>query len=221
MKIWIIGAGTFGRRAVRQLAQSGEPHEITLVDPDPHALNQADLPGLIKVEADGVAFLAEHLRHSAEPDWIVPALPVHLAWEWALKKLTQTPGEKQGKAPLIRKVLPAALAAALPNAMAGDSGDIYVSHADFICPAHCNEPDHFCTKTGDPRKEDLFRLLARLGAPDLPAFVIQSLQLGPGLGGYQPAVLFDLADRLEQHRGPCFVATACRCHGVVTGGCRI
>ena len=50
---------------------------------------------------------------------------------------------------------------------------------------------------------------------------VRSIQLGPGLGGYQPGVLFDLLETLKRHRGPCAVTTACRCHGVVTGGRRI
>lgn len=212
MNIWIIGSGTFGLRAAQQLCKKDAGHKITLVDPSDGALDQADIPGLIKICEEGAAFLDAHLHPQTAPDWIVPALPVHLAWEWARMRL--------GRETLSRAVLPDSLVSSFPNAMIGDSGDVYVSHADFICPLNCDEPDQFCTRTGAPRKEDMFRLLERLGQEDLPAFIIRSRQLGPGLGGYRPRALFDLLARLDRHKGPCFVATACRCHGVVTGGAR-
>ena len=212
MSIWILGSGRFGVKAACRLAKKHDPAGITLVDPSAEALDRADVPGLVKIQEEGVSFLAAHLYPGTSPDWIVPALPVHLAWEWAVRRL--------GADRLERMALPRELLSGLPNAMAGETGDLYVSHADFLCPANCSEPDAFCTHTGKPRKEDMFRLLDRRGCPDLPALVIQSRQLGPGLGGYRPKTLFQFLDRLEQIQGPCFTATACRCHGVVTGGIR-
>jgi hypothetical protein len=67
----------------------------------------------------------------------------------------------------------------------------------------------------------MYRLLAQMGQKDMPFFVIQSLQLGPGVGGYQPKTLFDLLDKIMGCQGLNAVVTACRCHGVVTGGKRI
>jgi len=57
----------------------------------------------------------------------------------------------------------------------------------------------------------------------MPAFqslVIQSHQLGPGIGGYRPAMLFELLERVKQAGSALLVSTACRCHGVVTGMAR-
>jgi hypothetical protein len=72
--------------------------------------------------------------------------------------------------------------------------------------------------TGKPRKQDMFELIGERDVQDIIPFVIQSRQLGPGVGGYAPADLFDLADRIGRHQGTCLVATACRCHGVISGG---
>ncbi len=211
MNIWILGSGTFGERAVRLLAASHDARGITLVDPLQQALDAAAVPGVKTVCEDGVTFLARELKRRGTPDWIVPALPVHLAFEWAALRL---PG-------LSRFALPAGLVTSLPNSMTGDSGDVYISHADFICPPNCSEPDEVCTRTGKPRKEDMYRLLEGRGRRELPVFVVRSLQLGPGLGGFAPGALFELLDRLKTHTGPFAVATACRCHGVVTGARRV
>jgi len=208
MNIWILGSGTFGARAVRQLAKSHDARGITLVDPSQQALADANVPGIKTVCQDGVAFVVKHLRAQGAPDWIVPALPVHLVWEWAVCRL----------AGLERLALPDTLVSSLPNAMTGESGDVYVSHADFICPLNCSEPDDICTRTGQPRKQDMFRLLEGKGCKELPFFVVQSVQLGPGLGGYQPQALLELKEQLKPVTGAFAVATACRCHGVVTGG---
>ena len=144
-KIWVLGSGTFGVRAVRPLSGIHGAGSITLVDPSAQALDQATVIGINKVCEEGAAFLHKNLSESERPDWIIPALPVHLAWEWILLKL--------GQNRLVRSPLPEILVSSLPNAITGDSGDIYVSHADFICPPNCSEPDQFCTRTGEPRKK--------------------------------------------------------------------
>lgn len=209
-KIWIIGAGKFGIRTVKQLAQKDQPYSITLVDSDETAIARARDLDCKVIAGDGSLFLTEHLIRGREPDWIVPALPVHLAYEWCALKI--------GKDRLVPFALPKEADDLLPNPFRGAENQIYVSHADFICPPNCNEPDDRCTKTGEPRKEDMFALLARLDIRGVTPFVVRSHQLGPGVGGYRPAVLYDLLDRLRLHRGRCCIATACRCHGVISGG---
>ena len=104
----------------------------------------------------------------------------------------------------------------MPNALRGKAGQAYVSHADFICPDNCPEPEKICTHTGKPRPMDLFRLLGTLDFEEALPIVIRSHQLLPGVGGIYPADLraaMDTACR-NSHR-PMMIATACRCHGVV------
>jgi len=208
--IWIIGAGKFGLRAAKWLLNRDQSFDVTLVDQNLKSLYQAEKLGCrVKVD-DGITFLYRNLTRATGPDWIVPAVPVHLAWEWCRMHL--------GKDRVTPRVLPQGIEDVLPNPMNGATGDAYVSHANFLCPPNCNEPDDKCTKTGKSRKPDMFRLLAEVDYRAIAPFVIQSVQLGPGVGGYRPAVLFDLADRISRHQGVFFTATACRCHGVVSGG---
>ncbi|NWH06033.1 hypothetical protein [Desulfobacter latus] len=56
-KIWVLGSGTFGVRAVRQLSDIHGAGSITLVDPSAQALDQATVIGINKVCEEGVAFL--------------------------------------------------------------------------------------------------------------------------------------------------------------------
>ena len=209
--IWLIGAGKFGLRAAKWLVKNKTSMHITMVDLDRKSLKTAEELGCKTIECDGVEFLSAHLTPEAAVDWVVPAVPVHLAWLWCFATL--------GPDRVAPISLPRDLDALLPNAMRGANGtDLYVSHADFICPSNCDEPDDICTKTGRPRKEDMFALLRRIRFKSFASFVIQSEQIGPGVGGYCPKALFKLSEQIRSHTGSFFVATACRCHGVVSGG---
>jgi hypothetical protein len=210
-QVWIIGSGRFGLRAARWMLGQGKPEiDVTLVDRDRQSLENAASLGCTTVAGDGVEYLFRELTRTRGPDWVVPAVPVHLAWEWCRLTL--------GSHRLKTCPLPEDIDECLPHPMRGTDNQIYVSHADFLCPPNCPEPDDRCTVTGQPRKPDMFRMIAELTLPSVVPFVIQSRQLGPGVGGYTPADLFDLADRISRHTGQCLVATACRCHGVISGG---
>jgi len=210
-RVWIIGGGRFGLRAAGWLLRQADMSvDVTLVDLDRQCLKKARSLGCATEAGDGVDFLFRKMTQNSRPDWVVPAVPVHLAWEWCRLIL--------GKNRLLSWPLPDEIATHLPNPMQGNDNQMYVSHADFLCPPNCNEPDDRCTMTGEPRKKDMFRLIAELNVQDIPSFVMQSRQLGPGVGGYAPADLFDLAGQIGRHYGRCLVATACRCHGVISGG---
>lgn len=208
--IWIIGAGQFGLRAAKWLRHKNHSFEVALVDQDRDSLARAKDLGCRVEAGDGIRFLFKTLNRGGGPDWIVPAVPVHLAWEWCRLHL--------GNDRVSSWMLPRKIVDLLPNPMNGATGDIYVSHADFLCPPNCNEPDDRCTKTGQPRKKDMFAILGDLDFGGILPCVIQSVQLGPGVGGYRPAALYELLDRISRHRGTFFAATACRCHGVISGG---
>ncbi len=209
--IWIIGAGKFGLRAAKWLARHRKPLNITMVDLDRASLEAARQIGCRTVESDGTGFLCETLAPDSSVGWVVPAVPVHLAWLWCLNTLGPD------------RVMPVPLSldfdTMVPNAMRGEKGDdVYASHADFICPPNCNEPDDICTKTGQKRKQDMFTLLKDIRFGQFLPVVIRSEQLGPGVGGYRPKALFDLAGQIRRCDGLFFVATACRCHAVISGG---
>ncbi len=238
--IWIIGAGKFGQHALKGLMKRSDATHFVVVDPQDVdaslALQKTTSHTVESIPEDGIRFLTENLKQDAAntPSWIIPALPRHLAALWCQSVLT--PGR------LSSIEIPMEIDPMLPNPMRGKSGDLYVSHADFLCPSNCNEPDDYCTVTRKPRKPDMFRILATLALPGFRSLVIQSHQLGPGIGGYRPAALFQLLDQTKPHAlaDPTnnksldmslddnsfeikmndrhyLISTACRCHGVITG----
>jgi hypothetical protein len=207
--IWIIGIGKFGWSAYRKLSEASENTYFVLADPLQENLQRAKGPYCDLIKSDGIIFLKQNLHTTNKPDWIIPALPVHLAAEWCLSKL--------GTLRLRRCEIPSVSDALIPNSMRGQDGNIYTSHANFKCPDNCEEPDAFCTVTREPRKKNMFALLNELNISHFRSKVIRSHQLGPGIGGYRPEQLFMLLAEIRRSRTPLLVSTACRCHGVVTG----
>ena len=207
-EIWIIGAGRFGRMAADRI--TGNPH-LVLVDLKEEKLREADGPGRTLVKGDGADYLLEHLRpgEGRLPDWIIPAVPIHLAAEWLLRV--------QGEKKLHRIPVPAEIDSLLPHPLRVENGNIFVSHAEFLCPDDCAEPRYTCTFTGKPRKQNMFERLGEIRFPPWQSRVIRSHQLGPGIGGYRVKELFELVEIVENIRGPLLLCTACRCHGVITG----
>ena len=86
-KIWIIGVGQFGYIAFQRLSEAGKKRRFILVDSVKENLFRCKGPNSALRISDGVEFLEKHLKRGHEPDWVVPALPVHLAAEWLLLRL--------------------------------------------------------------------------------------------------------------------------------------
>ena len=208
-EIWIIGVGQFGYIAFQRLSDTGKDRHFTLVDPVEKNLLKCKGPTTTLRISDGVEFLESYLKKGRQPDWIIPALPVHQAAEWVLLHL--------GPENLRRMPLSPEIECFVPNPIRGAEGNIYVSHADFRCPADCDEPRSVCTVTRKTRKQDMFQLLGNLDVEPFKALNIRSHQLGPGIGGYRPDQLYELLENVKQSLGPIVVSTACRCHGVMTG----
>lgn len=206
-RIWIIGCGRFGKIALERLSALKSKISFTVVDPNPAGLPE---PGahLEIINDDGVLFLKKNLARQSAPDWIIPALPVHLAAEWCMNNA--------GPYPVTRCPPPGELENMLPNPVYGPSGDIYASMADFKCPDNCPEPADHCPVTQKKREENLFDRLERMENPEFEMLVLRSRQLAPGVGGYQPENLFDIQKKLTEKPARYLLATACRCHGVIT-----
>ncbi len=208
-KIWIIGVGHFGTIAFQRLLQDGKDRHFVLVDPLEERLLKCKSPAATLVVSDGVDFCQKHLKKGRQSDWIIPALPVHLAAELILLQL--------GSKWLSRIPIPTELEVLVPNPMRGPEGNLYVSHADFRCPADCDEPRDICTVTQNRRQQNMFELLEELDIESFKPITIRSHQLGPGIGGYRPEQLFETMTHVKQTRGLIALSTACRCHGVITG----
>ena len=206
-RFWILGAGRFGRLAVERITRHIPCATLTVVDRDPSAGAAA---GIRTITRDGIEWLYTMLAPNAGVDWIVPAIPVHVAAAWLKCKLA-------AEYRVIPARIPDASTIPMPNAHLGEDGRLYVSHADFICPDNCPEPEKVCTHTGKPRPKDLYRILEDMDFEAFLPVVLHSHQLYPGVGGIRPADLMDALNACRQHSShrPLMIATACRCHGVV------
>ena len=208
-EIWIIGLGQFGNLAYQRLSKTLKNRHFVLVDPVEENLRRCKGQTATLRISDGVEFLERHLKTGWKPDWIIPALPVHLATEWILLHL--------GPARLRRVPLPSEFDRQVPNPIRGSEGNLYVSHADFKCPADCDEPRDICSITRKMRHQNMYDFLLNLSIKPFNSLNMRSYQLGPGIGGYRAEKLLEMKTTVEQATGPVLLSTACRCHGVITG----
>ena len=205
-KVYIFGNGRFGSRAFHFLTPRFQHANMTVVDKKIDCLKPIIAQGSHAVAMDAVSFLTAAKAKMDLDDWIVPAVPIHLAFEWLQQELQSA----------CRAIpVPKALENLLPNAMRGTDGQIYVSNADFICPDDCPEPAAYCTVTGEPRPQVLCDTLSCLKLPGFLATCIVSSQLAPGVGGYQWRTLCRALEDIKAHPGDMLVSTACKCHGVM------
>ena len=158
---------------------------------------------------DGIDFLAAELKQTGGPDWIIPAIPVHVASKWIVRKLCPTGGAHMGSVPEnIEKML--------PNALRGKDGNLYCSMADFLCPDDCVEPAGLCTVTQTRRPYRLYERLSSIQIQSYKTVVVKSQQICAGVGGYRPAELFSALEAVRQYDGPSLLCTSCKCHAVVS-----
>jgi hypothetical protein len=206
--IWIIGAGRFGKKAVSAMKKCYPESAITVVDHCPKACEAITEPDVNTVCMDGVSYLNQYLTDSDPLCWVVPVIPVHLAFEWIRLRLLP-------EISLVPVDIPETARGLLPNVFTGKPGEIFVSNASFVCPENCSEPRDICTHTRLPRKQSLYQAIAALSCDGFLNLVLQSEQLAPGIGGIRAGVLFNALNSVQQFPGSILLSTACRCHGVV------
>lgn len=207
---WIIGAGRFGQIAAERLGARYPLASILVVDRDMEALRSFSSPSVSTVHRDGVDFLVNSLSRDSGPTWLVPAVPVHLAYLWLKSKIGQ-----------IYKVydisVPEEVERSVPNPYPAENGTLYASYADFICPDNCPEPKGICTVTGKKRKGVLYHDFRQLKIDGYIPIGIRSCQLAPGVGGYKPGTLWSALEKVgREGAGKNYlIGTACLCHGVL------
>jgi hypothetical protein len=210
MVYWIIGAGKVGSRAVNCLRKKDPDARIILVDSNSDTLHE--WKGQVDtVLADGITFLVRHLNKRddmAVPDWIVPAIPVHIVFEWIRHTLNK-------RLDILSVPVPEKLDGLLPNPVRGREGELYMSYATFMCPENCPEPPDVCMVTGKPRGTGLYKVLERVTLADYRSVVVRSHQLAPGVGGYQVQALLHARTEVSLSEGRVLISTACSCHGVM------
>lgn len=205
---WIIGGGHFGRRAAHLIRRKEANSEIVIIDKQSSICKQLDHSGFKTVCTEGIRYLETNLIAPDHPDWIIPSIPVHVAYEWIKSKLTRQYNVKPFP-------IPQQLKANLPNPFQADGDQLYVSNADFICPENCSEPDELCTYTGRPRPRSLNEFLNNFRYRDFRSVIVFSQQLFPGVGGYTPKALHNALTEIESLPDRILLGTACRCHGVL------
>jgi hypothetical protein len=204
---WILGAGHFGSLAVKRILQGKQECNIVVVDRDTKPLALLKDKALKIVKQDAVDFLLAHPGRGDE--WIVPAIPKHVAFSWLRQQLN-----KEGKATML--VAPSVLDRQIPNPMRTTEGVLYTSFATFRCPDDCDEPEEMCSVTREPREANLFELIQNIEVSGFKTLVVRSHQLAPGVGGYQLSTLWRLLEAVRSSNKDILVATACRCHGVIS-----
>jgi hypothetical protein len=205
---WIIGGGKFGRKAAKAIRDQKAASQIVILEKESRICKQLENQGFETICTDGIRYLAHNLANGDFPDWIIPAIPLHVAFEWMQSKLSN-------KYKIETFPISDQLENQLPNPIRGSSGQLYVSNADFICPDDCPEPEEICTYTGEPRPRMLNSFLQKIQYNDFRAVVVCSQQLFPGVGGYTPKALFQVLKEIENKPGPVLLSTACLCHGVL------
>jgi hypothetical protein len=104
----------------------------------------------------------------------------------------------------------------LPNVVRGRQGEIFASNADFICPPDCPEAGRVCTATGRRRPRSMYAFIQRLPLAGVKILVIRSFQLAPGVGALRPRDLFAALHEVRSRKTPVLLATACKCHAVLS-----
>jgi hypothetical protein len=209
----ILGAGYFGRRALKELVQINPHSYFIVIDQQIKSLDslRAALPvRLERVAVEGISFLEIALNSSSGLDWIIPAIPRHVAFEWLWQR---RPADSRWQVDAV----PDRIKDLAPESFQGTQKELFLSMADSICPDNCPEPQETCLKTGRPRQGSLYQLLEEVKLPDYQIKVIRSQQLAPGVGGYPSSSLRELWNWVQANSGRLLIATACRCHGVVHG----
>jgi hypothetical protein len=206
--IWILGAGKFGQKAVKAVRRRSSKTDVTVIEKSANICRQAAQSSYRIICMDGIDFLTENLKDPKQPDWIIPVVPIHVAFEWIQKKIS---ADHQ----IEKLTVPDQLVTSLPHTWQGENGRLYISNADFLCPDNCPQPEEFCTYTGEPRSCNLYQKLESLEHSDFQSIVIRSWQLSPGVGGYRPIDMFNALNKVLQSKKSILLSTACDCHGVM------
>ncbi len=206
-RIRILGAGRFGKLAAERLRRRFPEALLSITDRDPAKVDEISrdqgIPGEVEecIQSISRSELSEDL-------WLIPAVPVHVGFEWAVNELNRL-GEVR------RLPVPDRVDSQLPNPIRVPTGTLYASFATFVCPDYCSEPEEICTHTGKERPGNLYEVFAGVIAPGFDVAVLRSWQLAPGVGGFPGRSLRELIAGIGSKPGRRLVATSCRCHGVM------
>lgn len=202
----VVGGGAYGSACTRYLL--GEGWECVVVDQDALCLAARSVltggtDGKVSFVRGGVAGALD-LFTAHPPDYLVPTVPFHLLAAFVSRASGFVPWEEGA----------GLAAAAVPSdlLLSSSEGTMYLSYnREGTCLPACPAP-LLCPATGEHRTRPLHAVL-RDALPT--ASVLESVQLGPGVGGLRGDDVAALLGRAGAEER-IVVGTACRCHGVVT-----
>ncbi|MCX8172709.1 MAG: NAD-binding protein [Archaeoglobaceae archaeon] len=193
----IVGGGKFGVKAVEYLLKEGRDFLVLDKDPNCEVARNFDVK-IINVGAEKLGEIVEKLN----PEWIFPTAPLHVAAETVRNDFE--PWNEGIEEILIR----------IPKNIVVSSvkGSIFLSYnRDKRCPPNCIAPE-ICPITKIKREKPMFELLSS-AFPE--AIILISHQLAPGLGAIKGSEFVEFIRKTRKVE-KIIVATACRCHGVIT-----
>ena len=231
MKFVIFGGGCYGSFYARQLLRAHEAGaadvtEILIVDRNqsPPVCESLRSELLHLVQQDWDAFCDAYfdaLRADATDQIVPPPFTPHLALSWLLRRLpTDRPDLSWSLEPIRR--MPGT-----PFQQQSVGGPATLSHADWMCPVHCIEPET-CPKTRGPRYWDMAttvehwgHALEEGGQKVAQIHLFQCLHYTHGVGTYPAAKVVrarrEIAGATPQGNQPLrfLIGTVSRCHGAV------
>lgn len=222
----MAGGGCFGsyhtRQLVKGISRGRLPAErVLVVDRNADCAASVEFAGepLVKIAlGDWVSYLGGYLEtaRAAEAHLVPPPIGPHVALEWLKLALAFGAGEAT------LEQTPLGRGAGLPYEHLDSRGNFFLSHAGWLCPTNCYEPE-VCPATKGPRDwsmPETVRSLASDARPDLDGvMVLHSRHLGYGISTIPMRELLGARDRAvalaavgEAH---IMVATVSHCHGVL------
>ncbi len=130
----IIGCGHFGSRAAEKLKKRNSRSKIIVVDKSKKALQKVSRFSIQTEVSSGISYLNQFLSEGRKADYIIPAIPLHLAFEFILSQMKPW-GAK-------RKEIPPR--SGLPNPVIGKTGNLYISLSNFLCSEDCRPLPSWC-----------------------------------------------------------------------------
>ncbi|MGH7471644.1 MAG: hypothetical protein ACRENP_27140 [Longimicrobiales bacterium] len=230
MQFIILGGGCYGSFYARQLLRAREAHAITfdrilIVDhnAEPAVRQQLNADPILHFErSEWDDFFDNFLEDAPEncADVFVPSpFNPHLGLGWLMRSLARSQPHRHFTLETFTQ-LPGT-----PFQQQRDHGTLVASHADWICPVHCIEPE-ICPKTRDTRYWDMdrtgrafARALSRAGQPVDQVLLFHCHHVSYGVGGYPVAELVVARAQLGRALAAsdlqlrALVGTVSRCHG--------
>ena len=120
-RFWIVGAGRFGRIAMERICRQMPDATLSIVDRRPFSVSQRNIATIC---AEGIGWLTTALQPNAPVDMIIPAIPVHVAFEWIKSRLI----DEYLTRPL---AVPDKWLKQVPHAIRGDGGRVYLQRVEL------------------------------------------------------------------------------------------